>query len=191
MHPRGRPDEVVQGGERFGNTLLSGGEGVSFREGCTNVIILKNNFQPATFRSIEYWGPEGSVSNGVVARNILGRAKTAGKPKHSKPDLQARWKKKAKSCRKRPEQHLIDSTSTPSSSSTVAELNNSTTDAGLYQRKLSILVAAFALLFFASTTIANTLFVDANGTNALSPFADWSTPPQISRMLSTPRPTAT
>jgi len=60
----------------LGNTLGSGGHGVLFNTGCTNAIIMNNNFANATHRGIGLAEGGGSLQSASIFNNILGSGST-------------------------------------------------------------------------------------------------------------------
>jgi hypothetical protein len=56
-----------------GNTLVSGPVGFMFYPGCTNALILANNFSNVTYRGIGYALGGGSVQSASVFNNIIGQ----------------------------------------------------------------------------------------------------------------------
>jgi hypothetical protein len=56
----------------FGNTLDYGGHGVVFDVGCTNAVIMNNNFAGAAYRSIGLAPARGSIQRANVLNNVLG-----------------------------------------------------------------------------------------------------------------------
>jgi hypothetical protein len=56
-----------------GNTLTSGGHGFVFEGGCSNALILNNNFAGATYRGIGYGLGGGYLNTAQVFGNILGQ----------------------------------------------------------------------------------------------------------------------
>jgi hypothetical protein len=63
---------LCQQADVLGNTLVSGGLGVLFDVGCTNALIMDNDFGGVGYRAIGYAIPGSSLPNAQVFQNILG-----------------------------------------------------------------------------------------------------------------------
>ena len=67
---------AMASGNFSGNTLLAGECGIVFLDGCTNALVLKNDFTAAAWRGLESRGGNGYVRNIQVLKNTLTQAKS-------------------------------------------------------------------------------------------------------------------
>ena len=75
---RDYPGAAVQGpaitfANVSGNRLVSGGHGIHWGNGCTNAVVLKNDFAAAAYRGLSYDGTNGAVNAMAILKNDLGQ----------------------------------------------------------------------------------------------------------------------
>lgn len=56
-----------------GNRLVSGGHGVHWGSGCSNAVVLKNDFSAAAYRGLNYDGTNGVANAMAISKNLLGQ----------------------------------------------------------------------------------------------------------------------